>query len=144
MAEFTHLHLHTEYSLLDGACDITKLVDRVAALGQKSVAMTDHGNIYGAVHFFDAAKAKGIAVTKQLNHDDSPTQSSEDLHAGVFVRSVYFFDPDGVCLEFAAWTKGFDQSDVAHDPMSAQGTRVRGMVVSEGMKLDEAMMATAK
>jgi DNA polymerase-3 subunit alpha len=60
MAEFTHLHLHTEYSLLDGACDVYKLVDRVAALGQKSVAMTDHGNIYGAVHFFDAAKAKGI------------------------------------------------------------------------------------
>ena len=60
MAEFTHLHLHTEYSLLDGACDLTKLVDRVAALGQKSVAMTDHGNIYGAVHFFDAAKAKGV------------------------------------------------------------------------------------
>src|SRR5579864_1519258 len=60
MAEFTHLHLHTEYSLLDGACDIKKLVDRVAALGQKSVAMTDHGNIYGAVHFFNAAKEKGI------------------------------------------------------------------------------------
>jgi DNA polymerase-3 subunit alpha len=60
MAEFTHLHLHTEYSLLDGACDVQKLVDRVAALGQKSVAMTDHGNIYGAVHFFEAAKAKGI------------------------------------------------------------------------------------
>ncbi len=59
MSEFTHLHLHTEYSLLDGACDVYKLVDRVAALGQKSVAMTDHGNIYGAVHFFDAAKAKG-------------------------------------------------------------------------------------
>ncbi|MGB7547332.1 MAG: DNA polymerase III subunit alpha [Terracidiphilus sp.] len=60
MAEFTHLHLHTEYSLLDGACDVYKLVDRVAELGQKSVAMTDHGNIYGAVHFFNAAKAKGI------------------------------------------------------------------------------------
>src|ERR1700729_1846591 len=60
MTEFTHLHLHTEYSLLDGACDITKLIDRVAALGQKSVAMTDHGNIYGAVHFFDAAKDKGV------------------------------------------------------------------------------------
>ena len=60
MPEFTHLHLHTEYSLLDGACDVTKLVDRVAALGQKSVAMTDHGNIYGAVHFFNAAKEKGI------------------------------------------------------------------------------------
>jgi DNA polymerase-3 subunit alpha len=60
MAEFTHLHLHTEYSLLDGACDLTKLVERVAALGQKSVAMTDHGNIYGAVHFFDAAKKAGV------------------------------------------------------------------------------------
>src|SRR5664280_580368 len=60
MAEFTHLHLHTEYSLLDGACDVKKLVDRVAALGQKSVAMTDHGNIYGAVHFFEAAKEKGV------------------------------------------------------------------------------------
>ena len=60
MSEFTHLHLHTEYSLLDGACDVKKLVDRVAELGQTSVAMTDHGNIYGAVHFFDAAKSKGI------------------------------------------------------------------------------------
>ena len=60
MAEFTHLHLHTEYSLLDGACDITKLVNRVAELGQTSVAMTDHGNIYGAVHFFDAAKKAGV------------------------------------------------------------------------------------
>jgi len=60
MPEFTHLHLHTEYSLLDGACDVTKLVERVTALGQKSVAMTDHGNIYGAVHFFDAAKAHGV------------------------------------------------------------------------------------
>ncbi len=60
MSEFTHLHLHTEYSLLDGACDVYKLADRVAALGQKSVAMTDHGNIYGAVHFFDAAKEKGV------------------------------------------------------------------------------------
>ena len=60
MAEFTHLHLHTEYSLLDGACDVYKLADRVAAMGQTAVAMTDHGNIYGAVHFFDAAKQKGI------------------------------------------------------------------------------------
>ena len=60
MPEFTHLHLHTEYSLLDGACDLKKLMDRVASLGQKSVAMTDHGNIFGAVHFFTAAKERGI------------------------------------------------------------------------------------
>ena len=60
MAEFTHLHLHTDYSLLDGACDVDKLAERVQKIGQKSVAMTDHGNIYGAVHFFDAAKKKGL------------------------------------------------------------------------------------
>jgi len=60
MTEFTHLHLHSEYSLLDGANDLKKLTSRVAAMGQKAVAMTDHGNIYGAVHLFDAAKAAGI------------------------------------------------------------------------------------
>jgi DNA polymerase-3 subunit alpha len=60
MAEFTHLHLHTDYSLLDGACDVEQLVAHVDKIGQKAVAITDHGNIYGAVHFFEAAKAKGI------------------------------------------------------------------------------------
>jgi DNA polymerase-3 subunit alpha len=60
MSEFVHLHLHTDYSLLDGACDVEKLVSRVAEIGQRSVAMTDHGNIYGAVHFVDAAQKAGI------------------------------------------------------------------------------------
>lgn len=60
MAEFTHLHLHTDYSLLDGACDLEKLMTHVSSLGQKAVAMTDHGNIYGAVHFITAAKKHGI------------------------------------------------------------------------------------
>ncbi len=60
MPEFTHLHLHTDFSLLDGACDVDKLVKRVQDIGQTSVAITDHGNIYGAVHFFEAAKKQGI------------------------------------------------------------------------------------
>ncbi|MHB1958593.1 MAG: DNA polymerase III subunit alpha [Acidobacteriaceae bacterium] len=60
MAEFTHLHLHTDYSLLDGACDVDKLLQHVEGMGQKAVAMTDHGNIYGAVHFFDAAQKYNI------------------------------------------------------------------------------------
>ena len=59
-SEFTHLHLHTDYSLLDGACDVDKLVAHVGKIGQKSVAMTDHGNIFGAVHFFNSAEKKGI------------------------------------------------------------------------------------
>jgi DNA polymerase III subunit alpha len=60
MAEFTHLHLHTDYSLLDGACDVDKLLKHVEGMGQKAVAMTDHGNIYGAIQFFDAAKKYNI------------------------------------------------------------------------------------
>ncbi|HWZ42960.1 MAG TPA: DNA polymerase III subunit alpha [Candidatus Saccharimonadales bacterium] len=60
MSEFVHLHLHTDYSLLDGACDVKKLIKRVAEIGQKSVAMTDHGNIYGTVEFVDAAEKMGV------------------------------------------------------------------------------------
>jgi DNA polymerase-3 subunit alpha len=59
-AEFTHLHLHTDYSLLDGACDVDKLAKHLSKIGQTSAAMTDHGNIYGAVHFFDAMKKKDL------------------------------------------------------------------------------------
>ncbi len=59
-AEFTHLHLHTDYSLLDGACDVDKLAAHLSKLGQTAAAMTDHGNIYGAVHFFDAMHKKGL------------------------------------------------------------------------------------
>ncbi len=59
-AEFTHLHLHTDYSLLDGACDVDKLAKHLVKIGQTSAAMTDHGNIYGAVHFFDAMKKKDL------------------------------------------------------------------------------------
>ena len=57
---FTHLHLHTEYSLLDGCCRINKLIDAVQSKGQTAVAITDHGVMYGAVDFYKAAKKKGI------------------------------------------------------------------------------------
>lgn len=60
MERFAHLHVHSEYSLLDGACRIEELMDRVAALGQPAVALTDHGVMYGAIDFYRAAKARGI------------------------------------------------------------------------------------
>jgi DNA polymerase-3 subunit alpha len=60
MSEFVHLHLHTDYSLLDGACDVEQLAKHVSKIGQKAVAMTDHGNIYGAVHFVEAAQKHGV------------------------------------------------------------------------------------
>jgi DNA polymerase-3 subunit alpha len=59
-APFIHLHCHTDYSLLDGACEISQLMDLVAAQNMPSVAMTDHGNLFGAVEFYNKAKQKGI------------------------------------------------------------------------------------
>ena len=57
---FVHLHVHSEYSLLDGACRIDGLMDRVKELGQTAVALTDHGVMYGCIDFYKAAKAAGI------------------------------------------------------------------------------------
>ncbi|HKV82612.1 MAG TPA: DNA polymerase III subunit alpha, partial [Candidatus Sulfotelmatobacter sp.] len=60
MSRFVHLHLHTDYSLLDGACDVEKLCEHVKQLGMPAVAMTDHGNIFGTVHFVNAAYKHGV------------------------------------------------------------------------------------
>ena len=57
---FAHLHLHTQYSLLDGACRIDQLMDRLTALGQTACAVTDHGVMYGVVDFYKEAKKRGI------------------------------------------------------------------------------------
>ncbi len=57
---FTHLHLHTEYSLLDGECRISRLPSAVLAAGQSAVAITDHGNLYGVVDFYRACKKEGV------------------------------------------------------------------------------------
>jgi catechol 2,3-dioxygenase-like lactoylglutathione lyase family enzyme len=74
--------------------------------------------------YYAKLKAKGIAVTPVMNHDNSPNQVSAEMNPDVFVRSVYFFDPDGVCLEFASWTADFDESDALDEPMNAEGQRV--------------------
>ena len=57
---FVHLHVHTEYSLLDGFCRISGMMDRVKELGQNAIAITDHGVMYGCIDFYKAAKAAGI------------------------------------------------------------------------------------
>lgn len=79
--------------------------------------------------YYERLKAKGLAVTSILNHDNSPTQVSAEVTDDVFVRSVYFFGPDGVCLEFAAWTTTFDEKDVAHEAARADGSRTQGLVL---------------
>ncbi len=60
MTDFVHLHVHTEYSLLDGACRISELVSHVKKLGQSAIAITDHGNMYGAIEFYNACLKEGV------------------------------------------------------------------------------------
>ena len=57
---FVHLHVHSEYSLLDGACKISDLVDKAVQLKMSTLALTDHGNMFGAIEFYEAAKSRGI------------------------------------------------------------------------------------
>src|SRR5580698_6985373 len=80
MSQFVHLHLHTDYSMLDGACDVEQLCKRVSEMGMPAVAMTDHGNIFGAVHFVTAAHKYGVKpivgcelyVCKKEDHRAAP------------------------------------------------------------------------
>ena len=69
-------------------------------------------------------KDKGVRVGPVLNHDESPMQVSRELHPGVYVRSFYFNDPDGITLEFACWTKEFGAADTATVPRTAADRRV--------------------
>ncbi len=93
MSQFVHLHLHTDYSMLDGACDVEKLVQRVKELGMPAVAMTDHGNIFGAVHFVNAAKAAGtkpivgceLYVCKKDDHNIERTPPEGDTYNHLLV-----------------------------------------------------------
>jgi catechol 2,3-dioxygenase-like lactoylglutathione lyase family enzyme len=89
--------------------------------------------------YYARLKAKGVHVSMVMNHDDSPHQVSRDVHPGVFVRSVYFFDPDGACLEFAAWTRPMTEADVAHDPMTAEGVKAEGVIVKTAKREEPAL-----
>jgi DNA polymerase-3 subunit alpha len=93
MSEFVHLHLHSDYSMLDGACDVEKLVDRVKELDMPAVAMTDHGNIFGAVHFVNAAHKAGVKpivgcelyICKKDDHDIRRTPPEGDTYNHLLV-----------------------------------------------------------
>ncbi len=78
----------------------------------------------------DRLRAKGIPCTDVANHDDSEFGIAKTPHPGVFIRSVYFFDPDGILLEFAAWTRPLTPADVAHGAARADGTRAGAPAVT--------------
>ena len=67
----------------------------------------------------DRLIAAGVPCTEVANHDDSEWGISKEMHEGVFVRSVYFQDPDGILLELACWTRGFGPDDVTVEPAGA-------------------------
>lgn len=88
MSGFAHLHVHTEYSLLDGMCRIDGLMERVKALGQDAIAITDHGSMYGAVEFYKAAQLAGVKpiigcevyVAPRTRHDREHEFDSDPYH----------------------------------------------------------------
>lgn len=75
-------------------------------------------------------KEKGVRVGPVLNHDESEMQASATLHPGVYVRSFYFNDPDGITLEFACWIKEFTENDTRTAPRTAADRRLRAAVHS--------------
>ena len=114
MAGFTHLHLHTEYSLLDGACRLDNVLDRAIELGQTSIAITDHGVMYGAVDFYKKAKAKGIKpiigcevyLAARTRFDKVHALDSERYHLVLLCKNAQGYQ-NLIAMLSKAWTEGF-------------------------------------
>lgn len=111
---FAHLHLHTEYSLLDGACRINRLLDAAAERGDKAVAITDHGVMYGAVDFYRAAKARGIKpiigcevyVAQRTRFDKTRELDSEHRHLVLLCENNTGYQNLAKIVS-QSWTEGF-------------------------------------
>lgn len=96
MDKFTHLHVHTEYSLLDGSGKVGKLIARAKELGMNSLAITDHGAMYGCVEFYKAAKEQGVKpiigcevyVVPQSMYDKTPNKENETHHLVLLVKNL--------------------------------------------------------
>ena len=114
MSGFTHLHLHTEYSLLDGACRLDNVLDRAIELGQTAIAITDHGVMYGAVDFYKKAKAKGIKpiigcecyVAARTRFDKVHALDSERYHLVLLCKNATGYQ-NLIAMLSKAWTEGF-------------------------------------
>ncbi len=95
---FVHLHVHSDYSLLDGCCRIDRLIDRVVELGMGAVALTDHGNLYGAIDFYQQAKAKNVKAligcelylveTSRLEKNGRSDEGKSIFHLGLLAKNL--------------------------------------------------------
>ncbi|ALV24969.1 DNA polymerase III, alpha subunit [Campylobacter iguaniorum] len=112
MSDFTHLHLHTEYSLLDGANKIKVLAKRLKEMGIKSCAITDHGNMYGAIDFYKTMKNEGIKPIIGMeayihNHEDlSNKESRQRFHLCLFAKNEIGYQ-NLMYLSSMAYIKGY-------------------------------------
>ncbi len=111
---FAHLHVHTEYSLLDGACRIERLLDRARELGQDMVAITDHGNMYGVIDFYKAAKKRGIKpiigcevyVAKRTRFDKVSEFDRENRHLVLLCENQTGYR-NLIAMVSKGWIEGF-------------------------------------
>lgn len=114
MSGFAHLHLHTEYSLLDGACRIGPVLDRAKELGQTAMAITDHGAMYGVIDFYRAARERGIKpiigcevyVAARTRHDKVHALDSERSHLVLLCENNTGYQ-NLIAMVSEAWTQGF-------------------------------------
>jgi len=114
MSSFAHLHVHTQYSILDGASNISLLIDRVKALGMEAVAITDHGNMFGVKEFHSTALKKGIKpvigceiyVAKRSISDTSGKEDRSGDHLILLAKNLKGYK-NLVKLVSTAWIKGF-------------------------------------
>lgn len=114
MEGFVHLHVHSEYSLLDGACRIPQYVERVKELGQQAAAVTDHGVMYGVIDFYKECKKQGIKpvigcevyVARRTRFDKVHGQDNESYHLVLLCENNKGYE--NLCkLVSKAWTEGF-------------------------------------
>ncbi|MBE6759142.1 MAG: DNA polymerase III subunit alpha [Ruminococcaceae bacterium] len=114
MSGFVHLHVHSEYSLLDGACRLTRLVKAVKEMGQTAVALTDHGVMYGVVDFYRLAKKEGIKpiigcevyVARRTRFDKEHGKDSDSYHLVLLCENATGYQ-NLIKLVSLAWTEGF-------------------------------------
>lgn len=108
---FVHLHNHTDYSLLDGAGSVKAYVNKAKELGMKALAITDHGNMYGAVTFYDAcrdAKIKPIVGCEFYNTPDSEIKNPNDKYSHLVLLAMNDKGYHNLMkLQALSWTKGF-------------------------------------
>ena len=82
MSQFVHLHVHTQYSILDGASAIKPLIKRAKALGMPSLAITDHGNMFGVKEFHDAAESNRFSAARSMWRREAVLTRSADVRTG--------------------------------------------------------------